>query len=136
MFLQWEKPPGPVNLSDYAWPPWYSQVTAFRKRNLGKAIWQLANTFVPYLLLWWLIIRFVRLGHSWVLVLPLAVLAAGFLDPRVAGQGAAHLAREPALRPPQALGRSGAEAGRVATAVARGFCPRYRCQRPPCQPLG
>jgi acyl-lipid omega-6 desaturase (Delta-12 desaturase) len=79
MFLQWEKPPGPVDLSRYPWPPWYSRVTAFRKRSLGKAMWQLANTIVPYALLWWLMIRFVRLGYSWLLLVPLAVLAAGFL---------------------------------------------------------
>src|SRR5512141_502159 len=79
MFLQWEKPPGPVDLSRYPWPPWYGQVTAFRKRSLGKAMWQLVNTMVPYLLLWWLMLRCVRLGYSWLVVAPLAVLAAGFL---------------------------------------------------------
>jgi acyl-lipid omega-6 desaturase (Delta-12 desaturase) len=79
MFLQWERPPGPVDLSVYPWPPWYGRVTEFRQRNLGKAIWQLVNTFVPYLLLWYLMIRCAQRGCPYLVILALAVLAAGFL---------------------------------------------------------
>jgi omega-6 fatty acid desaturase (delta-12 desaturase) len=79
MFLQWEKPPGPVDLSRYPWPAWYGQVTAFRRRNRGKAIWQLVNTFVPYLLLWYLMIRCVARGYPYIVTFALTMLAAGFL---------------------------------------------------------
>lgn len=44
---------------------------------MPKAIWQMANTFGSYALLWWLM--YVSLPISWWLVLPLAVLAGGFV---------------------------------------------------------
>ena len=41
------------------------------------ALWQIANTFVPYFLLWFAMVR--AFSVSYWLVVPLAVLAAGFL---------------------------------------------------------
>lgn len=79
MFLQSERPPGRVDLSTYSWPAWYSRVTAFRRRSRGRAVWQLVNTFVPYVLLWCLMIELVRLGYPWPMILALAVAAACFL---------------------------------------------------------
>lgn len=80
MFLQWEEPPRPVDLSTYPWPSWYSRVTSFRKRNPRKALGQIANTFVPYLLLWWLMVELVRRDYPWLVILALTPLAAGFLS--------------------------------------------------------
>jgi omega-6 fatty acid desaturase (delta-12 desaturase) len=45
--------------------------------SLGRAVWQLVNSFVPYLLLW--IGMVYALEVSYWLMLPLAMLAAGFL---------------------------------------------------------
>jgi acyl-lipid omega-6 desaturase (Delta-12 desaturase) len=49
----------------------------FQIPSLRAALWQLANTFLPYFLLWFAMVR--ALAISYWLVLPLAVLAAGFL---------------------------------------------------------
>jgi acyl-lipid omega-6 desaturase (Delta-12 desaturase) len=51
--------------------------TAFQKSSAAKARWQLVNSFVPYLALWYAMIR--ALSISYWLMLPLAILAAGFL---------------------------------------------------------
>src|ERR1700760_3725668 len=49
----------------------------FQMPSLGKAQWQILNSFVPYVMLW---IGMVYAMHvSYWLALPLAVLAAGFL---------------------------------------------------------
>jgi len=81
MFLQGKEPPqGAVDLGTYAWPPWYRSVTAYGQKSVGKAIWQLVNTFIPYLLLWYLMVGCIELGYPYVLTLALAMLAAGFLS--------------------------------------------------------
>ncbi len=52
-------------------------VTRFQTPSLGRARWQVINSFVPYLLLW--VAMVYALAVSYWLMLPLAVLAAGFL---------------------------------------------------------
>jgi len=75
-----EVPPrGAVDLSTYPWPAWYGSLTKYQQRDLGKAAWQLVNTFVPYLLLWYLMIRSIQQGYPYVLTLALALVAAAFL---------------------------------------------------------
>jgi acyl-lipid omega-6 desaturase (Delta-12 desaturase) len=49
----------------------------FQLSSRRAALWQIANTFVPYILLWFAMVR--TLAVSYWLMLPLAVLAAGFL---------------------------------------------------------
>ena len=52
-------------------------VTRFQVASLGRARWQLINSFVPYVLLW--VAMVYVLAVSYWLMLPLALLAAGFL---------------------------------------------------------
>ena len=52
-------------------------VTRFQSASLGKARWQVINSFVPYVLLW--VAMVYALAVSYWLMLPLAILAAGFL---------------------------------------------------------
>src|SRR5271154_1944420 len=52
-------------------------VARFQIASLRTARWQLVNSFVPYLLLWVAMVYAVAVSY-W-LMLPLAVLAAGFL---------------------------------------------------------
>ena len=50
-------------------------IERFRQPSHPRAIWQLTNTLVPYLFLWFLMARAITVSY-W-LILPLAVLAAG-----------------------------------------------------------
>jgi omega-6 fatty acid desaturase (delta-12 desaturase) len=60
-------------------PDWYQDVIKYQQPDLGKAIWQLVNTFVPYVILWALMIYTVRAGVSYWITLALAVLTVGFV---------------------------------------------------------
>jgi acyl-lipid omega-6 desaturase (Delta-12 desaturase) len=52
-------------------------VTRFQVASLGRARWQMLNSFIPYVLLW--VAMVYALAVSYWLMLPLALLAAGFL---------------------------------------------------------
>jgi len=52
-------------------------IARFQATSLWKARWQVINSFVPYVLLWFLMDR--ALTVSYWLTLPIAILAAGFL---------------------------------------------------------
>ena len=52
-------------------------VMRFQAASLGRARWQVINSFVPYALLW--VAMVYALAISYWLMLPLAILAAGFL---------------------------------------------------------
>ena len=52
-----------------------SVIERFRRPSHRRAIWQLVNTLIPYLLLWFLMAQ--AMSISYWLVLPLAVIAAG-----------------------------------------------------------
>jgi omega-6 fatty acid desaturase (delta-12 desaturase) len=56
---------------------WKEIVRKYQTSSAGKSVWQLANTLVPYVLLW--VLMFHALRVSWWLVVPLAVLAGAFL---------------------------------------------------------
>src|SRR5579862_3892938 len=60
-------------------PAWYRALAHYEKPDRRKAIWQLVNTFLPYIALWILMVCLLRKGVAYGWVLPLAVLAAGFL---------------------------------------------------------
>ena len=56
---------------------WKEIVAEYQKPSLGRAVWQILNTVVPYGALWYLM--HLCLAVSWWLVVPLAVLAGAFL---------------------------------------------------------
>jgi len=56
---------------------WKEIVARYQRSSTGRGIWQIVNTFVPYAALWYLM--YLAVDISWWLVVPLAVLAAGFL---------------------------------------------------------
>jgi omega-6 fatty acid desaturase (delta-12 desaturase) len=60
-------------------PAWHQDIARYAQSNQRKAIWQLVNTFVPYLALWALMAYTVKTGASYWITLALAVVAAAFL---------------------------------------------------------
>lgn len=56
---------------------WQSVVARYQRAHVGRATWQLVNSFGSYIALWWLM--HLCLSVSWWLTLPLAVLAGGVL---------------------------------------------------------
>ncbi len=58
---------------------WLNATAPYAKPDLKKSLWQVLNTFVPYGLLWVLMVRVVNGGYSRFLLLPLMVVAGGFL---------------------------------------------------------
>ena len=58
-------------------PPWKRIVARYQRPARWRALWQVANTLVPYAALWCLM--YLSLAVSWWLTLPLAFLAGAFL---------------------------------------------------------
>ena len=56
---------------------WQPIVAKYAKPDLARSLWQVANTLIPYFVLWYLMIRSVEISY-W-LTLGLSVLASGFL---------------------------------------------------------
>lgn len=56
---------------------WRAIVAEYQKPSLPRALWQIVNTFVPYALIW--VLMYLSLSISWWLVVPLAILAGGFV---------------------------------------------------------
>lgn len=56
---------------------WRPAVSKFQQASTGRALWQIANSFGPYVLLWYLM--YLSRSVSWLLTLALALLAAAFL---------------------------------------------------------
>ena len=54
-----------------------SWLAAFKRSSAGRACWQLTNSIIPYLFLWYAMVHALRVSY-W-LMLPIAILAAGFL---------------------------------------------------------
>lgn len=63
-------------------PDWYKATAIYEKPDLKKALWQLIDTFIPYLALWGLMIFTIKHGYSYWITLALA-LAAGILLVRI-----------------------------------------------------
>ena len=55
---------------------WKKLVAEFQSPSPGRSLWQVANTLIPYVVLWGLMLWCSTI--SWWLVVPLVVLAAGF----------------------------------------------------------
>ena len=71
-----------VGVSEHSKTPpaasaWKQAVAEHRKPVLRSSVWQLANSLIPYLALWGLMIW--TLSISYWITLALAVVAAGFL---------------------------------------------------------
>jgi omega-6 fatty acid desaturase (delta-12 desaturase) len=62
----------PIDTSD-----WKQIVARYQKPSVGRSVWQIVNTLVPYAALWYLM--YLSLPVSWWLTLPMAVLAGAFL---------------------------------------------------------
>ena len=58
---------------------WYQWTSAYAQPSLGKSLWQLVNTLVPYGFLWALMIFTVQRHYSYWMTLLLAVAAGGLL---------------------------------------------------------
>ena len=58
---------------------WYKTIAAYGSSNLRKALWQLLNTFIPYCLLWALMLQTVQRGYPYWITLALAVVAGGMM---------------------------------------------------------
>jgi omega-6 fatty acid desaturase (delta-12 desaturase) len=56
---------------------WKEIVAKYQKPSTRRAVWQLVNTLIPYAALW--LLMYFALSVSYWLVLPLAILAGGFL---------------------------------------------------------
>jgi len=60
-------------------PAWYQAIGRYAYSDLRKSLWQLVDTFVPYGLLWVLMIYTIRQGYPYWVTLALAVVAGGIL---------------------------------------------------------
>ena len=60
-------------------PPWYQAIGKYAYSDLRKSLWQLVDTFVPYGLLWALMLYTVQQGYPYWATLALAVVAGGIL---------------------------------------------------------
>lgn len=56
---------------------WREVIAKYQQPSTPRALWQIVNTFVPYVLLWYLM--YLSLSISWWLTIPLAMLAGAFL---------------------------------------------------------
>jgi len=56
---------------------WKEIVARYQKPSIGRGVWQLVNTLVPYSALW--LLMYFTTAMSWWLTVPLAVLAGGFM---------------------------------------------------------
>lgn len=60
-------------------PDWYQEIAKYGRPDPRKAIWQLINTFIPYLVLWILMVYLVKQGYSYWITLALSIPAAALL---------------------------------------------------------
>ena len=58
---------------------WKKAIAPYQQSDLRRSLWQLANTLIPYTLLWGLMVLVIRAAYSLWLLLPLVILAAGFM---------------------------------------------------------
>ena len=58
-------------------PAWKQIVAKYQKPSVPRGVWQIINTLVPYAALWYLM--YLCMGVSYWLIVPLAILAGGFM---------------------------------------------------------
>src|SRR5882762_2596601 len=57
--------------------PWKEVVAKYQEPSVWRSVWQITNSLVPYAVIWYLM--YLSLSVSYWLVVPLAILEAGFL---------------------------------------------------------
>ena len=60
-------------------PAWYQAIGKYAYSNLNKSLWQIIDTFVPYCVLWALMLYTVRQGYPYWVTLALALAPGGIL---------------------------------------------------------
>jgi acyl-lipid omega-6 desaturase (Delta-12 desaturase) len=60
-------------------PTWFQATSKYAQPSFRKAIWQLLDTFVPYLALWILMVFMVQQGYSYWILLVLIITAGALL---------------------------------------------------------
>jgi omega-6 fatty acid desaturase (delta-12 desaturase) len=60
-------------------PTWYQTIAEYGHSNFRKSLWQLLDTFIPYCVVWALMLHTVQQGYPYWITLALAVVAAGFM---------------------------------------------------------
>ncbi len=58
-------------------PNWIEIITKYNKPSISKSVWQIINSFIPYVILWFLMVKSIEISY-WITLL-LSVFAAGFL---------------------------------------------------------
>jgi len=58
---------------------WNKALSKYAQPNLRKAIWQILNTFIPYLALWAIMIRLIHLGYPYWIILLLTIPASALM---------------------------------------------------------
>src|SRR5256714_10497182 len=58
-------------------PAWKAIVAKYQKPSVPRGVWQILNTVIPYVALWYVI--YLTLGIAWWLAVPLIMLAGGFM---------------------------------------------------------
>lgn len=66
-------------LTRHSRPEWVALLKPFEKISRLKATWQLLNTLVPYIFLWYLMILMVQRGYAYAYILLLSIPAAALL---------------------------------------------------------
>ncbi len=61
------------------YPAWFSELSQYTKSHTGKAVWQLLNTIIPYLVLWIGMIFLMLNNYSYWITLALTIPAGGLL---------------------------------------------------------
>lgn len=69
----------PAKGSGTRWPSWHSEMASYRKPSAWTASRQLASTFLPYCVLWALMVASIRLGYHYSITLVLMFISALFL---------------------------------------------------------
>jgi len=69
------------NMTCHESPPdtlaWKKLVAPYQTPTIGRSVWQVLNTLIPYAVLWYLM--YLSLAVSWWLTVPLAMLAGAFM---------------------------------------------------------
>jgi acyl-lipid omega-6 desaturase (Delta-12 desaturase) len=60
-------------------PTWYKTIATYGSSDLRKSLWQVLNTFIPYCLLWVLMLYSVQRDYPYWMTLALAILAGGMM---------------------------------------------------------
>jgi omega-6 fatty acid desaturase (delta-12 desaturase) len=58
---------------------WFQALSKYERPNLGKALWQLANTFVPFIALWMLMVHMLQRAVPYWYLLPPLLVTAGLM---------------------------------------------------------